>query len=214
MSVKGVKDSLDTKTVLEKTGRETQYWFGLLDEFGTEAQGHPLAVKFLRKEHGVSHWWAQQIVVHYEQERGIRKPGQRSGGSYALSVSRTLSITPEEGLRLIGSEEGWNRWWTRGASVDWREGGSFGTGDGDVGTVVRPPSLQPANSYGLVAKTVLSWERPDHGKPSKVEMQLLDKGKGKIAINVTHEKIESEELMGDLKKGWTAALDKLKSLFP
>src|SRR5215204_6561488 len=45
---------------------------------------------------GVRGWWAQKLIVEYQQDRGLRQPGARTGGSFAGGASKTIpaSIDP------------------------------------------------------------------------------------------------------------------------
>jgi hypothetical protein len=42
---------------------------------------------------GVSDWWAQKLIVEYEQDRGLRQPVARTGGSFAGGASKTLPFS-------------------------------------------------------------------------------------------------------------------------
>ena len=82
-----------TLTALEKTtGRTRAQWFALLDEWG--APGRPFAEisDWLRGTHGMSKWWAQKVIVEYEQERGLRAPGVRRDGTFEVTASKTVNV--------------------------------------------------------------------------------------------------------------------------
>lgn len=46
-------------------------------------------------------WWAQSVAVAYEQYIGRRQPGQRSDGSFEVSVSRTVASDREMAFTII-----------------------------------------------------------------------------------------------------------------
>ena len=69
-----------TSGVLRATGREREEWFGLLDEWGAPGRGFREISGWLVDEHGLSRWWAQKLIVEYEQARGLRPPGVRPDG--------------------------------------------------------------------------------------------------------------------------------------
>jgi len=79
-----------------KTNRPTPaedrgYWFGLLDEWGAPGRPYREIADWLTAEQGLSAWWAQKIIVEYEQARGLRDPGRRRDGTFAAGASRTIS---------------------------------------------------------------------------------------------------------------------------
>jgi hypothetical protein len=60
------------ETVREKTGKRSEEWYAILDEWGAKEKGHTATARYLREELGVSPWWAQSVTVRYEYERGLR----------------------------------------------------------------------------------------------------------------------------------------------
>ncbi len=63
--------------VREKTGKGWEDWLAILDAWGAAEKGHTATAKHLHDEFGVSAWWAQEITVRHELERGIRVVEQR-----------------------------------------------------------------------------------------------------------------------------------------
>ncbi len=99
--------TVDDERVRAATGAGRDHWFGLLDEAGAREWTHPAIAAFLR-ERGVPAWWSQHITVAYEQERGLRLPGQRPDGTFAASVSRTFGASPEQVWpALVGDVAAW-----------------------------------------------------------------------------------------------------------
>jgi hypothetical protein len=72
------------------TGKPAAEWFAILDELGATGWAHARIAAHLVAEHEVAPWWAQGITVRYEQERGLRLPGQQADGTFSVSVSRSL----------------------------------------------------------------------------------------------------------------------------
>lgn len=98
------------ESVIEKTGRGLDHWFGVLDAFGAGAKGHTDAAAWLYHEHGIPGWYAQGITVAYERERGLRQVNQMCTGKYQVSVSRTVPAAVEEvadALRSAGRRAAW-----------------------------------------------------------------------------------------------------------
>jgi hypothetical protein len=67
------------------------YWFGLLDAWGAPGRPYREIADWLTSEQGLSAWWAQKIIVEYEQARGLRDAGRRQDGSFAAGASRTIA---------------------------------------------------------------------------------------------------------------------------
>jgi hypothetical protein len=73
------------------TGRTWAEWFSILDAAGAAGWTHPQIASWLRDTHDVPPWWCQTVTVGFEQDRGLRQPGQRSDGSFEVSASKTLA---------------------------------------------------------------------------------------------------------------------------
>ena len=71
-------------------------WRRFLDDHGAADLDHGgiagLASERLGQTIDNPLWWAQSVAVAYEQEIGRRVPGQRSDGTFQLSVSRATSL--------------------------------------------------------------------------------------------------------------------------
>lgn len=83
-------------TVRERTGRGWAEWVALLDAAGAAAMPHGEIAKLVHEEHGVSGWWSQSVTVGYERIRGLREKGQRRGGGYDVSKSKTVPVAVEK----------------------------------------------------------------------------------------------------------------------
>jgi hypothetical protein len=77
------------------TGRDRPEWFALLDAWGAAGRPYREIAGWLKDEHGVSSWWAQKLVVEYEQERGLRAPGVRPGGTFSVGASNSVAVPVE-----------------------------------------------------------------------------------------------------------------------
>jgi hypothetical protein len=102
MGVAANKEGLSEAAVLTATGKHPHEWFALLDAAGATAWTHTQIARWLHTEHdGIDGWWAQSITVRYEQERGLRLPGQQSDGTFAESVSRAIPLNPQRALEAV-----------------------------------------------------------------------------------------------------------------
>ncbi|PZE83309.1 hypothetical protein [Curtobacterium sp. MCBD17_032] len=75
--------------VLAATGAAPDDWYDRLDGDGGRTIGHTAIAAWLVGQ-GVDPWWAQSVAVGYEQSRGLRVPGQRADGTFAVSASRQV----------------------------------------------------------------------------------------------------------------------------
>ena len=84
------------KPVERATRRTWDEWLRFLDGIGAEALDHrTIAAKVCAELDGTIDqpgWWAQAVTVAYEQHIGRRLPGQRSDGTFQLSVSRSTTF--------------------------------------------------------------------------------------------------------------------------
>ena len=82
------------------TGRDRADWFALLDEWGAGGRPYREIADWLVGEHGLSNWWAQKLIVEYEQARGLRDAGVRPDGTFAGGASKTVAVPVQ---RLFGA---------------------------------------------------------------------------------------------------------------
>ncbi|WP_418515790.1 hypothetical protein ACNUCX_14690 [Curtobacterium flaccumfaciens pv. flaccumfaciens] len=75
--------------VLAATGKKPDDWHALIDRADGATIGHAAIASWLIGQ-GVEAWWAQGITIGYEQARGLRIPGQRADGTFAVSASRQV----------------------------------------------------------------------------------------------------------------------------
>ena len=77
------------------TGRDRAEWFAMLDTWGAPGRPYRDIADWLTGEHGVSSWWAQKLIVEYEQARGLRDAGVRPDGTFAGGASKTIAVPVE-----------------------------------------------------------------------------------------------------------------------
>ena len=77
--------------VSKATGRTWAEWVRVLDRAGAADMTHGEIAKHVSSL-GTPGWWSQTVAVGYERIRGKREIGQRSGGKFAVSKSRTLGV--------------------------------------------------------------------------------------------------------------------------
>jgi hypothetical protein len=74
------------------TGRAREDWFALLDKWGAVGRPYREIADWLVGKHDLSDWWAQKLIVEYEQARGVRPPGVRRDGTFSVGASRTVGV--------------------------------------------------------------------------------------------------------------------------
>jgi hypothetical protein len=94
-------DGLGNEALVAATGRTWAEWFEVLDAAGAGDWKHPQIASWLRDAHDVPPWWCQTVTVGFEQERGMRMPGQRADGTFEVSASRTIPGEPADVLDSV-----------------------------------------------------------------------------------------------------------------
>lgn len=101
-------ERVSDEAVRNKTGRAWAEWFEILDQEGAREMPHREIATLIHGKYGVAGWWAQNVTVGYEQERGLREKHQKTSG-YEVSVSRTLPVAVDA-LYASWQEEARGRW--------------------------------------------------------------------------------------------------------
>jgi hypothetical protein len=78
-------------SVSKRTGHTWAQWVGLLDREGAAEKTHREIAQHVSSL-GAGSWWSQMVTVGYERIRGLRDKGQRRGGGYEATKSRTFHV--------------------------------------------------------------------------------------------------------------------------
>ena len=120
--------------VRSSTGREKGEWFELLDAWDAQGREYREIAEWLTGKHNLSKWWAQKIIVEYEQTRGIRPQGIRRNGTFEVSTSKTIAVPVDRLFDAIVNPRERKKWLTDGkmtlrtsrpghsARFDWEDG--------------------------------------------------------------------------------------------
>lgn len=92
------------------TGRDYAEWFAALDAWGARGRPYQEIAAWLTGEEGVSAWWAQKLIVEYEQDRGIREPGARPDGTFTGGASKTVAAPVERLIDAFTDPEVRDQW--------------------------------------------------------------------------------------------------------
>ena len=83
---------LSDAAVKAATGCAWESWVNALDAVKAYAWPHRAIAEYVHEKYKVRPWWTQMVTVGYERVKGLRDRGQRRGGSYETSKSRTFDV--------------------------------------------------------------------------------------------------------------------------
>lgn len=164
------------------TGRDRNEWFTVLDEWGATGRPFREIADWLTGEHGMSKWWAQKLIVEYEQARGVRAAGARSGGTFTVTASKTVAVPADRLFEAFVDVDLRERWLP--------------------GAVMRQRTSQPGRSARF------DWD----GGASRVNVGFVAKGESKSEVAVEHERLPDTPAADDAKRYWQEHLEALKTL--
>jgi hypothetical protein len=166
----------------ERTGRDWDEWFALLDAWSAVERTHTEIARWLVTAHEVPGWWAQTVTVGYEQARGLRAPGQSRAGGFSASGSKTVGV-PVERLFAAFADEALRRRWLPDVEVS-------------VRTTTVPKTFRA------------DWA----GGPTRIAVGFAPKGEAKAQVAVLHEKLADADEAARCKAYWRERLAVLKQV--
>ena len=174
---------MDVKSGVKRgTGRERSEWFQLLDEWGAAGRPYREIAGWLTGEQALSKWWAQKLIVEYEQARGLRDPGVRRDGTFEVGASKTVHVPV---MRLYEA-------FVEGPLRDQWLGA----------TVLRERNSQPGRSA--------QFETEDASE--RIDVSFTAKAEGRSQVDLLHRRIASADSAAEAKARWRERLFALKSL--
>jgi len=102
--------------VQEKTGRTWAEWVRVLDDIEAVKMPHREIARHVSSL-GTPDWWTQTVTVGYERIRGLRDRGQRRGGAYEASKSRTFAVPVATLFNAFANGRTRRRWLPVGITV-------------------------------------------------------------------------------------------------
>jgi uncharacterized protein YndB with AHSA1/START domain len=181
-AVPGARRPYSDEVLRANTGRAWDEWFALLDEWGAATRPHTEIARWLVEAHGVGGWWSQGVTVAYEQARGLRAPGQRRGGLFEVSASKTVAV-PVERLYEAFADPAAREGWLPGATFEIR-------------------SAQPGRSLRA------DWE----DGATRLLISFTDRGEARSQVVVVHQRIADADKAEHLKAFWRERVGVLKQL--
>lgn len=79
-------------SVEKATGCNWKKWVQALDYAGAAEWSHREIADYVHTKFKTPDWWSQMVTVGYERIRGLREKGQRRGGGYEVSKSKTVAV--------------------------------------------------------------------------------------------------------------------------
>jgi hypothetical protein len=84
----GLRDA----TLKAKTGCTWERWVKALDRVRAHTWPHGRIAAYVHEKYKVPGWWCQTVTVGYERIKGLRAIGQRRGGGFEASKSKTFAV--------------------------------------------------------------------------------------------------------------------------
>lgn len=168
--------------VRRATGRDRDEWFGLLDAWGAAGRPYREIADWLTDKHDLSSWWAQKLIVEYEQARGLRPAGIRPGGTFSITASKTVGV-PAKRLFEAFVDAKLRKRWLPGAKMRKR-----------------------TSERGRSAR--FDW---DDGS-TRVNVGFLTRGRSKSQVGLEHELLPDAGAAEEMKAYWRERLAGLKEL--
>lgn len=127
-------------------------------------------------------WWSQAVAVAYEQHIGRRAPGQRSDGSYEVSVTKTMSDSMDHAMKT----------WLQLAKGRNEFAGS---------AVAKEPTATKSDKRRHWACNLADGTR--------VNADVYPKSADKVLFSVTHTKLASAKAAETLRTYWKEFIESL-----
>jgi uncharacterized protein YndB with AHSA1/START domain len=176
-------------------------WRKILSNVVSDDWSHKNIVSLLRKEYGISHWWAQTITIDYEKATGKRVTGQTYSAGFQIGVQTTVPLSKKKTWELLVSPEGIRTWLGDVKGFDFSEGTKYQTENGTVGEI---RVLRPFHHVRL------SWKPENWAESSTLQIAVVSKTEGKTALRIHHEKLTNEKVRNQMRAHWQNVLNKLK----
>ncbi|RCS24822.1 hypothetical protein DUT91_05015 [Phyllobacterium salinisoli] len=164
------------------TGRSFEDWLAYFRSIDAETLSHKEIAERIVQAGLASGWWAQAVTVAYEQHIGRRIPGQKSDGTFQLSLTKTVGGTMDEVL------EQWSR---------------LMEGRSEIGGI-------PV-SHGPETSRTEKWRywRCRLGDGTHVNVHIYQKTPDKAGLGIGHENLPSEAQIEHWRSIWKEMLTTL-----
>ena len=72
------------------SGHDRAWWFAALDAWDAPGKPYRDLHDWLTGQ-GLSAWWAQKVIVEYEEARGVRQPNVQRDGTFQVGASKAIA---------------------------------------------------------------------------------------------------------------------------
>lgn len=170
------------KGLREASGMGYDEWFARLDEWGAPGRTFREVADWLEGSQGLSKWWAQKLIVEYEEARGLRSRGVRSDGTFTVTASKTIAASADSVLDAFADEDGRSRWLP--------------------GVHLTERTSVPGRSARF------DWD----DNASRLNVSVTTSAGGKSQVAVEHARLRDEKSTTRMKEFWRSRLGSLKAL--
>ncbi|MDR2255970.1 MAG: hypothetical protein LBE25_08250 [Arthrobacter sp.] len=176
------KPEFSDEVIRENTGHDWAEWVGLIDAGPGRQAGHTAIAAWVHENFEVNGWWAQGVTVSYERLVGLRLPGQMADGTFTVQKNKTLE----------GNREALRAWWV--------------SDDARAALLPGLASVLRSKPEAKQLKVALSGAA---GEALGTVGLSVEEAKGRLKINVSHEKLPSSAAGEEWRNAWGAWLDAL-----
>ena len=93
-----------------KTGCTWERWVRALDRVQAYTWPHRRIAQYVHTKYKTPDWWSQTVTVGYERIKGLRAVGQRRGGAFETSKSKTFAVPLARLYRAFNDARTRARW--------------------------------------------------------------------------------------------------------
>ena len=140
-----------------RTGCNWEKWVYVLDRHRAHEVPHREIARLVHEQYEIDGWWAQCVTVGYERIRGLRERGQRRGGGYEASKSKTVNVPVDVLFDACAHKRARRRW--------------MPDADPKVRTATKPRSMRLGLEDGTIAAL---WFVSKGDSKSSVTVQHLE----------------------------------------
>jgi hypothetical protein len=188
------KGGVSAAKVLERTGHDLDYWFGVLDRFGAADKGHTATARHLHHDLGIDGWYSQGITVAYERARGLRVVNQRADGALEVSASKVVAGSPADVAAAFSRPRRRAAW--------------MGAAHPELADALAAALKSPASKGFVLRDDGLARYRYRWGA-TVVQIYAQEKPGGKTTVTVAHSKLPDAATLETRRTQWRAALSAL-----
>lgn len=188
------RGEVSNAAAIKRTGHGLDYWFKVLDRFGT-GHGHTKTAQYLHSTHKLPGWYAQSITVTWERARGLRQENQSCTGAFQVSVSRSIAATVDALADLINGA-GTRKRWLEGVDPSLRRAME------DAFAAGKRMQLKPRGQARMRYKWL----------SSVVELRLTANPNGKSTLVADSSELPDADAVEVRREAFGKALDRLRHL--